>query len=154
MTEMIFLNADQEVVEYDGSPLEWRVSAYGIVIRDRKILLIKNKREKLFDIPGGGLELDETPDEAVAREGKEEAGTELKIGKIADVATNYFYHREKKKYYNTVQLFYVGELIGELGTPTDLSIEKVFWVELEKLNEFPLPERAKAAVEKALLLAK
>ncbi len=53
------------------------VGAYGFLIRDGKIALIKKARggyTGLLDIPGGGIEHDETPVEALKRELMEEAG--------------------------------------------------------------------------------
>ena len=53
------------------------VGAYGFLIRDGKIALIKKARggyKGLLDIPGGGIEHNETPVEALKRELMEEAG--------------------------------------------------------------------------------
>ena len=53
------------------------VGAYGFLIRDGKIALIRKARggyTGLLDIPGGGIEHDETPVEALKRELMEEAG--------------------------------------------------------------------------------
>ena len=53
------------------------VGAYGFIIRDGKIALIKKARggyTGLLDIPGGGIEHNETPVEALKRELMEEAG--------------------------------------------------------------------------------
>ena len=53
------------------------VGAYGFIIKDNKIALIKKARggyKGLLDIPGGGIEHDETPVDALKRELMEEAG--------------------------------------------------------------------------------
>lgn len=53
------------------------VGAYGFIIVDDKIALIKKARggyTGLLDLPGGGIEHDETPIEALHRELMEEAG--------------------------------------------------------------------------------
>ena len=53
------------------------VGAYGFIIQDDQIALIKKARggyTGLLDIPGGGVEHDETPVEALKRELLEEAG--------------------------------------------------------------------------------
>ncbi len=52
------------------------VGAYGLIIKDNKVALIKKARggyTGLLDVPGGGIEHDETPEEALRRELKEEA---------------------------------------------------------------------------------
>lgn len=51
--------------------------AYGFIIKDDKIALIKKARggyTGLLDLPGGGIEHDETPIEGLHRELMEEAG--------------------------------------------------------------------------------
>ena len=53
------------------------VGAYGLIIKDEKIALIKKARggyTGLLDLPGGGIEHDETPAIALKRELMEEAG--------------------------------------------------------------------------------
>ena len=53
------------------------VGAYGIVIRENKIALIKKARggyKGKYDLPGGGIEHDETPIMALQRELMEEIG--------------------------------------------------------------------------------
>lgn len=57
------------------------VGAYGFIIKDGKIALIKKARggyTGLLDIPGGGIEHDESPVEALKRELMEEAGVTVK----------------------------------------------------------------------------
>ncbi|MBP5678393.1 MAG: NUDIX hydrolase [Bacilli bacterium] len=53
------------------------VGAYGFIIQDGRIALIKKARggyKGLLDIPGGGIEHNETPEDALKRELMEEAG--------------------------------------------------------------------------------
>ena len=145
LTSRIFTNADQEVVNYDGSPVTWRVSAYVLVVTDRKLLIIKNKHEKVYDVPGGGIEIGETIEEAVAREAMEEAGAIVKVGKLVDVVEDWFYYK-KGTYHQTIQLFYQAKLIGKLGKPAEGTIEFVDFIPFNNLDEYPLP----VAVEKAL----
>ena len=57
------------------------IGAYGFIIKDNKVALIKKARggyTGLLDIPGGGLEHNETPEEALKRELLEEAGVTVK----------------------------------------------------------------------------
>ena len=56
------------------------IGAYGFIIQDDKIALIKKARggyTGLLDLPGGGIEHDETPIEALRRELLEEAGVHV-----------------------------------------------------------------------------
>ena len=54
--------------------------ASGIIIRDKKVLLIRRfrkERGEYFVFPGGGVESDETVEDALVREMKEELGIEI-----------------------------------------------------------------------------
>lgn len=146
LSDKLFLNADHEEVPYDGSPIQWRVSAYAIVIKNDKLLIIKNRLEKLFDIIGGGVELGETIEEALHREALEESGAHIKVGTLVNAVTGWFYHRNGT-FYQTVQLFYTAELIGDLEKPTEKDIE---WRDFVSLKEVGVKYRLSDAVEATL----
>ena len=57
-----------------------RVGSYGLIIKDNKVALIKKAvggYKGLLDLPGGGIEHGEEPEEALIRELKEEAGVDV-----------------------------------------------------------------------------
>jgi ADP-ribose pyrophosphatase YjhB (NUDIX family) len=57
------------------------LSAGGLLIREGKVLLIQRGAEpnkELWTLPGGYVEIDETPDQAVVREVAEETGLETR----------------------------------------------------------------------------
>lgn len=143
--DRVFSDANQQQVPYDGSPVEWRVSAYALVIKDNKLLTVKSKLETLRDVPGGGIELGETIEEAIARECQEEAGAQVKLGSIVWVNQDWFRHRNGT-FFQAVQLFYRAELVGELQTVTDSNMAPAVWVELDSIETVPLPTFVKAAV--------
>jgi ADP-ribose pyrophosphatase YjhB (NUDIX family) len=53
--------------------MTYPVSVKGVVAHDGRVLLLKNDRSE-WELPGGRLELGETPEECVAREIEEETG--------------------------------------------------------------------------------
>lgn len=68
------------------------VGAYGVIIKDNEIILVKKARggyKGKLDLPGGGIEHTELPEEALKREIMEEAGINITNYKLLDVvATN------------------------------------------------------------------
>ena len=69
------------------------VGAYGFIIRDNKIALIKKARggyTGLLDIPGGGIEHDETPVDALKRELMEEAGATVTHYELLEATSRTF----------------------------------------------------------------
>jgi 8-oxo-dGTP pyrophosphatase MutT (NUDIX family) len=55
----------------DNSAYRFPVSVKGVVIRDGKVILVRNVRDE-WELPGGKLELSESPKECLAREIAEE----------------------------------------------------------------------------------
>ncbi len=67
----------------DGATVRFPVSVKGVLLRDDRVVLMKNPRAE-WELPGGKLEVDETPQECVAREIAEELGLEVTVGAIVD----------------------------------------------------------------------
>ena len=59
------------------------VSVKGVVVRDGRVLLLHNERDE-WELPGGRLEIGETPVQSVAREITEETGWQVTTGPILD----------------------------------------------------------------------
>lgn len=73
--------------------VDTHVGSYGVIIRDRKIALIKKARggyKGLYDLPGGGIEHDETPLEALTRELMEEIGVSIVKAELLDAVSKTF----------------------------------------------------------------
>lgn len=136
----VFRNSNYEDVPYDGSPVSWRISVYGVCIQDEKILLVNHKDERLYDIPGGGVEIDEDIEQALAREGLEEAGWQIRPIRLLFTMIDWFYHTNEKKFYRTLQFYYLVEGKKVLDTPTDprmIFADLVPLAELEKYKLYP-----------------
>src|ERR1700716_2498437 len=55
----------------DNDASRFPVSVKGVIIRDGRVILLRNDRDE-WELPGGKLELSESPEQALAREVKEE----------------------------------------------------------------------------------
>jgi ADP-ribose pyrophosphatase YjhB (NUDIX family) len=78
----------------DYVPRTFPVSIKGVVVRDGKVLLLRNEREE-WELPGGRIELDETPEECVSREITEETQWKVTTGPILDTWMYYIDVAEK-----------------------------------------------------------
>ncbi|KFZ80835.1 NUDIX hydrolase [Amycolatopsis sp. MJM2582] len=69
------------------------VSIKGVVVRSGRVLLLHNERDE-WELPGGRLELGETPEECVAREIGEETHVAVDVVEIID---SWMYHIDVAK---------------------------------------------------------
>ncbi len=72
----------------DNQAYRFPVSVKGVVWQAQRVVLLKNERDE-WELPGGKLELGETPEDCVAREIAEEVGLRVKIGPLLD---SWVYH--------------------------------------------------------------
>jgi 8-oxo-dGTP pyrophosphatase MutT (NUDIX family) len=67
----------------DNSAYRFPVSVKGVIIRQGRVILLKNERNE-WELPGGKLELDETPASCVAREVTEELHLHVEAARLLD----------------------------------------------------------------------
>jgi mutator protein MutT len=67
----------------DDAAHRFPVSIKGVIVRDGRVVLLRNERQE-WELPGGKLEPDETPEECLAREVHEELGLAVTVGPILD----------------------------------------------------------------------
>jgi len=94
-----------------------KVDVRGAAFRDNKILLVKEKIDDAWTLPGGWADPCQSPSEAVTREVFEESGFEVRVVKLAAV-----YDRSKHPHlplmpFHLYKLFFLCEITG--GAPTD-----------------------------------
>ena len=65
-------------------PVGYPISVKGVVVRAGRVLLLKNERDE-WELPGGRLEVGETPERCVAREIAEETSWTVVTGPLLDV---------------------------------------------------------------------
>ena len=95
-----------------------RQRATAIVVRDGRILVVRDKFRPAFMLPGGGIDEGESPEVAVARELKEE--TTLKA-----TAVQYLFTHDGK--YNHHHVFRL-EAVGDVDISHDpLVVEFAWW---------------------------
>ncbi len=132
------------------------VGAYGIIIKSNEIALVRKARggyKGKLDLPGGGIEHTELPEEALKREIMEEAGVHVINDKLFDVtSTNIKWEMEKDVYedlHHIGVLYIVNILEDKLKSDADgLDSEGTEWYDIDKLTKDILSPFASYAIEK------
>lgn len=74
---------------------KFRPGVYGVLKKGDSILLQRHPLLSQFGLPGGGIDIDETIEQALIREFKEETGLEIRVGKILGVGEDFFTHNDE-----------------------------------------------------------
>jgi 8-oxo-dGTP pyrophosphatase MutT (NUDIX family) len=67
----------------DNEAYRFPVSVKGVIIRGDEVVLLRNERDE-WELPGGKLELSESPEECLAREIGEELGLAITFERLLD----------------------------------------------------------------------
>jgi len=129
----------------DNRSVDWRISAYAAVVKDGKILLMVPTWDKnRYDLPGGGIEIDERIEDGVIRETLEETGYKIRFKNSNPIylTEDRFYAVALDKYFHSVIIIFEAELVDEKQYTEYINqdghkkeTESVEWIRMEDLNE-------------------
>jgi len=132
----------------ENGTTNWGQSVTGVVIRDNKVLLARHTYgggKGLLIVPGGYVNVDETPQDALVREYMEETKVTVKPLDIIGIRFN------MRDWYIAFRAEYVS---GEATSDHDENSE-VLWVDVEEaLTREDVPELTKKLIQSAVNDAK
>ena len=124
-----------------------RISAKAIIIRDGKLLAIKNVSggESWYILPGGGQNHGETLEEALKRECMEEASVSVEVGDVVFVrdyiSRNHEFAREDNDAHQVEIMFRCtvdASATPKTGVVADQWQTGVEWLPLERLSQYSM----------------
>jgi 8-oxo-dGTP diphosphatase len=117
-----------------------------IMNHDGNVLLAQRKEgtknELKWELPGGKLKINESPEYCLARELEEELGIKVYVKQLFS-AVNYSYPEE-----NILLLAYFAELVS--GKPRLVDHKEIRWVPLDKSDSFELSPADIPIIEKLI----
>lgn len=111
-----------------------------VIVQDKKIVLIKRGNEPSrgkWTIPGGLVELAESPEITVVREAKEETGLDVENPVLIDVVSNVDLDAEGKVKYHYVIIDYLVHVIGGNIAAASDALE-LRWVPFDEVDGYDL----------------
>ena len=132
------------------------IGAYGVILKGNKIALIRKARggyKGKLDLPGGGIEHTETPEEALVRELQEEAGVTVTKYELFGVpSSNILWQmtEEIKEDLHHIGIIYKVEIKEEnvKEAPDGIDSEGCNWYDIKDLNKEGLAPFAKYVIER------
>lgn len=92
--------------ERDHNKFNFRVA--GIAIHNNRILLHTTEKDDFWNLPGGRVEFNESTDQTIIREIKEELDIEVQMNKLLFVNEDFFDYEDK--HYHEIGFYYLIDL--------------------------------------------
>ncbi|MGB0099995.1 MAG: NUDIX domain-containing protein [Nocardioides sp.] len=131
--------------ELDFTEYDTRLAAYVVVRdeRDRVLLALWNEAdEPLWTLPGGGVDLHESPEEGAVREAREETGYDVRLGRLLGVRTARVRPERRfdgsGRWMRQVHVVYEATVVGgELTAERDGTTDEARWVPIAEASALP-----------------
>lgn len=122
------------------------ISIKGVVFVNNKIVLLKNERDE-WELPGGKIEINETPEECLIREISEELNLNCSVSKLIDV---WMYN-----ILNKVNVFIVTYLCEKLIINTEIlkishEHKELGLFSIDEIDSLNMPQGYKNSIKKII----
>ena len=130
--------SDDWTAKKAGTELVLRAAA--LIVKDNNFLAVKSSDYDVYYTVGGGIEVNESSEEAVIREVYEETGYMLEINRLAFVQERF--HEVDERKYHEIVFFYLMQINADFDIPenrnTDQKKETLHWIPIKDLGKFNL----------------
>ena len=135
-------------ITIDVGGYKLNVRAGVVIMHNNKILLHRNVNSDHYAMIGGRVEIGEDSEHTIKREVKEELGKEIEITGYASTVENFFEMKGAK--YHEIMFIYKAEFVNEDDKKLEDTLQNIEgkdylqyeWIEINKIDEYPLLPRA------------
>ena len=113
----------------------------GLIVKDNKLLIMQDKGQPYFYVPGGRIKMNEKSEDAVKREIQEELGVEVKVNRMLWINENFFKEVTYEEQFHEVCFFYLVELKenedlkgNEFVVDEEGKIHTYYWKTLDEIK--------------------
>jgi ADP-ribose pyrophosphatase YjhB (NUDIX family) len=111
-----------------------KIDVRAAVFKDKKVLLVKERADGKWTLPGGYADVDDSPSNAVERETKEESGFDVKTIKLAALYDRNKHPHKPAFAFHLWKAFFICKITAGKPTPSYETPEVDFF----SLNQLPL----------------
>lgn len=106
-----------------------------LIKESEKVLICRGIGDEVWEFPGGRLHKNESPEEGLAREIKEEFNLTIKVRQPVHICRSF--HRKSKRW--QLCMGYECDVVGSLDISIDEDeVEEYKWISLEELKTLPM----------------
>jgi len=136
----------RRLLDTDSGYASPKVDVRGVVFRDGKLLLVRERSDGRWSLPGGWADVNESPAENVVREIFEESGFQTRVRKILAVFDRSKHPHEPAFPFHVYKMFLHCEIIGGAATASVETAAVGFFAEAE------LPELSNTRITREQIL--
>jgi len=125
-------------------PPSYPVSVKGVVVQAGRVVLLRNDREE-WELPGGRLELGETPEQCVAREITEETGWRVTTGPILD-SWLYFIDQVQRRVFIVTYGCALAAGQDDVAAVVSHEHKRVAMFQWHEVEDLPMPQGYKRSI--------
>lgn len=131
---------DVQVEKPEDAPSSVRVGVYAVAIHQNRMLFVRSSNTGRLELPGGGLEVGESYEECVIREGVEETGHHLEpLGHPIHLAQpRGFYIPPENRFCWAVSIYYEARITQVPDEDFKLDpgeVAEVVWIDVDTLRQ-------------------
>jgi len=125
-----------------------KVDVRGVVFRDDALLLVKERSDGRWTLPGGWADIGDSPSEAVVREIYEESGYKTRVLKVLAVYDRSKHNPHPPSPHHIYKLFFQSELLSGSATTSIETEDVAFFQEHEIPEQLSLGRTTAAQIKR------